>query len=285
MEANYIAGTPYVGADVKMYAGPGGNRGVFTAWDPVSRRKVWEIKEDLPLWSPALATAGGLVFYGTMDGWFKAVDARTGKLLWQFKAGSGIIGQPISYRGPDGRQYIAVVAGVGGWAGAIVVGRARPARPDRGARLRQRGQGPADARPPREGCSMSSRFRASLARRLALAALALARATARSATAAAKPVGETVPAGESPDTIFPGERHAAAARPARHAYDSNAPAIAEGQQLYTPDELRRLPQPRRRRHGPGADGRQMALRRPHRPDRRDHRRRPARTACRRGAAR
>jgi PQQ-dependent dehydrogenase (methanol/ethanol family) len=118
--ANYIAGTPFVGADVKMYAGPGGNRGVFTAWDPVGRRKIFEIKEDLPLWSPALATGGGVVFYGTMDGWFKAIEARTGKLLWQFKTGSGIIGQPISYRGPDGRQYIAVPSGIGGWAGAIV---------------------------------------------------------------------------------------------------------------------------------------------------------------------
>ena len=118
--ANYIAGTPFVGADLKMYPGPGGNRGVFTAWDPVARRKVFEIKEDLPLWSPALATAGGVVFYGTMDGWFKAIDASTGKLLWQFKTASGIIGQPISYRGPDGRQYIAVPSGVGGWAGSIV---------------------------------------------------------------------------------------------------------------------------------------------------------------------
>jgi PQQ-dependent dehydrogenase (methanol/ethanol family) len=118
--ANYIAGTPFVGADVKMYAGPGGNRGVFTAWDPVAQRKVFEIKEDLPLWSPALATAGNLVFYGTMDGWLKAIDARTGKLLWRFKTASGIIGQPISYRGPDGRQYVAVPSGVGGWAGAIV---------------------------------------------------------------------------------------------------------------------------------------------------------------------
>jgi PQQ-dependent dehydrogenase (methanol/ethanol family) len=118
--ANYIAGTPFVGADVKMYAGPGGNRGVFTAWDPVAQRKVFEIKEDLPLWSPALATAGGVVFSGTMNGWFKAIDAYTGKLLWRFKTASGIIGQPISYRGPDGRQYIAVPSGVGGWAGAIV---------------------------------------------------------------------------------------------------------------------------------------------------------------------
>ena len=105
-----------------MYAGPGGNRGVFTAWDPVRQRKVFEIKEDLPLWSPALATAGGLVFYGTMDGRFKAIDARSGKLLWQYKVPSGIIGQPISYRGPDGRQYIAVMSGVGGWAGAIIAG-------------------------------------------------------------------------------------------------------------------------------------------------------------------
>ena len=120
LEANYIAGTPYIGAEVKMYAGPGGNRGVFTAGDPGKRRKSFESKEDLPLWSPALATAGGLVFYGTMDGWFKAIDARTGKLLWRFKANSGIIGQPISYRGPDGRQYIAVMSGVGGWAGAII---------------------------------------------------------------------------------------------------------------------------------------------------------------------
>jgi PQQ-dependent dehydrogenase (methanol/ethanol family) len=129
LEANYISGTPYVGADVKMYAGPGNNRGVFTAWDPINRRAVWEIKEDLPVWSPALATGGGLVFYGTMDGWFKAVDARSGKLLWRFKAGSGIIGQPISYRGPDGRQYIAVVAGIGGWAGAIVAGKLDPRDP------------------------------------------------------------------------------------------------------------------------------------------------------------
>jgi PQQ-dependent dehydrogenase (methanol/ethanol family) len=129
MQANYISGTPYVGADVKMYAGPGGNRGAFTAWDPINHRKVWEIQEDLPVWSPALATGGGLVFYGTMDGWFKAVDARNGKLLWQFKAGSGIIGQPISYRGPDGRQYIAVICGVGGWSGAIVSANMDPRDP------------------------------------------------------------------------------------------------------------------------------------------------------------
>jgi PQQ-dependent dehydrogenase (methanol/ethanol family) len=122
VEANYIAGTPYVGASVRMYPGPGGNRGEFMAWDPASRRQVWSIKETFPVWSGVVVTAGDVAFYGTMDGWFKAVDARTGEPLWQFKTGSGIVAQPITYRGPDGRQYVAVLAGVGGWSGAIVAG-------------------------------------------------------------------------------------------------------------------------------------------------------------------
>ncbi|HYE95058.1 MAG TPA: methanol/ethanol family PQQ-dependent dehydrogenase [Rubricoccaceae bacterium] len=120
VEANYIAGTPYVGANVRMYAGPGGNRGFFTAWDPVRRRPAWQLRENFPVWSGALVTAGDVVFYGTMEGVFKALDARTGRLLWQFQTGSGIIGQPISFRGPDGKQYVAVLSGVGGWAGAVV---------------------------------------------------------------------------------------------------------------------------------------------------------------------
>jgi len=122
VEANYIAGTPYVGANVKIYAGPGGHRGEFTAWDPAARRAVWKVKEFFPVWSGALVTGGDVVFYGTMDGWFKALDARTGRELWKQKVGSGIISQPISYRGPDGKQYVAVLDGVGGWSGAIVAG-------------------------------------------------------------------------------------------------------------------------------------------------------------------
>ena len=125
-EVNYIAGTPYVGALVQMKPGPGGNRGELTAWDPIQRRPAWAVKENFPIWSGTGVTAGDVVFYGTMDGWFKAVDARTGDLLWRYKVDSGVIGQPISYKGPDGHQYIAVLSGVGGWSGAVVSGPVDP---------------------------------------------------------------------------------------------------------------------------------------------------------------
>jgi PQQ-dependent dehydrogenase (methanol/ethanol family) len=119
---NYISGTPFIGAEVRMKAGPGGNAGVLTAWDMNSNAALWTIKEEFPLWSGALVTKGDVVFYGTLDGWFKAIDAKTGKSLWQFKTASGIVGQPTTYRGPDGKQYIAILSGVGGWVGAIVAG-------------------------------------------------------------------------------------------------------------------------------------------------------------------
>jgi PQQ-dependent dehydrogenase (methanol/ethanol family) len=120
IEANYIAGTPYLGADVKMYPGPGGFQGELVAWDPVQAKKIWSIREDkLPVYSGVLATGGGLVFYGTMDGFFRAVDARTGTMLYQFHTGSGIVGNPMTYLGPDGKQYVAIYAGVGGWMGAV----------------------------------------------------------------------------------------------------------------------------------------------------------------------
>jgi PQQ-dependent dehydrogenase (methanol/ethanol family) len=131
IEAKYIAGTPYVGAAVKMYAGPGGNdsRGEFLAWDPATGKKVWGITEKYPVWAGALSTAGGVVFYGTLDGDFKAVDAKSGKELWKTHFDSGIIGNPITYLGPDGKQYVAVYSGVGGWIGAIVPGNLSPDDP------------------------------------------------------------------------------------------------------------------------------------------------------------
>ncbi|HEX6012071.1 MAG TPA: methanol/ethanol family PQQ-dependent dehydrogenase, partial [Geminicoccaceae bacterium] len=122
-EVSYIAGTPYVGTEERYHAAPGdGHRGEMMAWDPIDRRKAWTIAEHFPLWSGALATAGGVVFYGTLEGWFKAVDAATGELLWQFKTGSGIIGQPTTFRGPDKHQYVAILSGIGGWPGSIVSG-------------------------------------------------------------------------------------------------------------------------------------------------------------------
>ncbi len=112
-----IRGTPYVGINSPYQAGPGGHLGAFIAWDAALGKKVWEIKEKYPVWSGVLTTAGDVVFYGTLDGWVKAVDARTGKVLWKFKAGSGIVAAPITFKGPDGKQYVAIYAGIGGdWA-------------------------------------------------------------------------------------------------------------------------------------------------------------------------
>jgi outer membrane protein assembly factor BamB len=63
-----------------------------------------------------------VVFFGKLDGWFEAADAHSGKELWKFKTGSGIIGQPVVYKGPDGKEYVAILSGVGGWVGALVSG-------------------------------------------------------------------------------------------------------------------------------------------------------------------
>jgi PQQ-dependent dehydrogenase (methanol/ethanol family) len=117
VEVKYTAGQPYVGAIVRMFPGPGGNRGRFIAWDPMTGKQVWEIKENLAAYGGVLTTAGGVVFYGTMEGWLKAVDQKTGKVLWKFKTPSGIIGNPMTYKAPDGKQYVAVLSGIGGWAG------------------------------------------------------------------------------------------------------------------------------------------------------------------------
>jgi lanthanide-dependent methanol dehydrogenase len=112
--AQHIRGTPFLGAGSPYFPGPGGNLGAFMAWDASTGKKVWEIKEEFPTWSGALTTAGDVAFYGTLDGWFKSVDARTGKVLSKFKVGSGIVGNPITFKGPDGKQYVAVYAGIGG---------------------------------------------------------------------------------------------------------------------------------------------------------------------------
>lgn len=119
----FIPGTPYVGATVVMESAPGGYRGTPEAWDPVTGWIAWADQEPSQVWTGSVATAGGVVFYGTLDRWFKAVDAKTGALLWKFRMGSGTVGQPMTYRGPDGRRYVAIVDGIGGAAGAAVSGK------------------------------------------------------------------------------------------------------------------------------------------------------------------
>jgi lanthanide-dependent methanol dehydrogenase len=113
---SYTAGQPYVGATLSMYPGPGGNMGNFIAWDPTQHKIAWSIPYQFSVWSGALATAGNVVFFGTLEGYLKAVDAKTGKELYSFKTPSGIIGNVMTYM-HDGKQYVAVLSGVGGWAG------------------------------------------------------------------------------------------------------------------------------------------------------------------------
>ena len=82
-EATRIAGTPFIGANTPYHAGRGGYMGAFIAWDAAAGKKVWQTTEPYPVWSGAVVTAGDVAFYGTLDGWFKAADARTGKVLWR----------------------------------------------------------------------------------------------------------------------------------------------------------------------------------------------------------
>jgi PQQ-dependent dehydrogenase (methanol/ethanol family) len=113
----YTAGQPYVGATLSMYPPQGEtNMGNFIAWDAKTGKIAWSNKEQFSVWSGALSTAGGVVFYGTLEGYLKAVDAKTGKELYKFKTPSGIIGNVMTYE-QGGKQYIAVLSGVGGWAG------------------------------------------------------------------------------------------------------------------------------------------------------------------------
>lgn len=115
---SYTAGQPYVGATLSMYPAPNshGGMGNFIAWDNTKGKIVWSLPEPFSVWSGALATAGDVVFYGTLEGYLKAVDAKTGKELYKFKTPSGIIGNVTTYE-HKGKQYIAILSGVGGWAG------------------------------------------------------------------------------------------------------------------------------------------------------------------------
>lgn len=115
---SYTAGQPYVGATLSMYPAPDshGGMGNFIAWDATKGKIVWSLPEQFSVWSGALSTAGDVVFYGTLEGFLKAVDAETGKELYKFKTPSGIIGNVMTYT-HGGKQYVGILSGIGGWAG------------------------------------------------------------------------------------------------------------------------------------------------------------------------
>ena len=114
---SYTAGQPYVGATLAMFPAPGGSHmGNFIAWDATKGKIVWSNPERFSVWSGALATAGDVVFYGTLEGYLKAVDANSGQELYKFKTPSGIIGNVITFM-HGGKQKIAILSGIGGWAG------------------------------------------------------------------------------------------------------------------------------------------------------------------------
>ncbi|MEW5962083.1 MAG: methanol/ethanol family PQQ-dependent dehydrogenase [Pseudomonadota bacterium] len=117
-KVSYTAGQPYVGATLSMYPAPNshGGMGNFIAWDAGKGKIVWSKPEQFSVWSGALSTAGDVVFYGTLEGYLKAVDPADGKELFKFKTPSGIIGNVMTYM-HKGKQYVGVYSGVGGWAG------------------------------------------------------------------------------------------------------------------------------------------------------------------------
>ncbi len=119
VETKYVAGQPWVGASLTMFAGPDAVLGGFMAWDGLKGMSIWYKKEKFSAWGGALVTATDLVFYGTLDRWFKALDAKTGDELWRFQVGSGVIGNAITYS-HKGKQYLGVMSGVGGWAGVAM---------------------------------------------------------------------------------------------------------------------------------------------------------------------
>ncbi|HXS27717.1 MAG TPA: methanol/ethanol family PQQ-dependent dehydrogenase [Steroidobacteraceae bacterium] len=117
-KVEYTAGQPYVGATLTMFPGPNenGDMGNFIAWDPAQGKIVWSDPERFSVWSGALTTDGGVTFYGTLEGYLKAVSTKDGHLLWKAKLPSGIIGNVFTYE-YGGKQYLGVYSGIGGWAG------------------------------------------------------------------------------------------------------------------------------------------------------------------------
>jgi PQQ-dependent dehydrogenase (methanol/ethanol family) len=116
---SYMTGTPYSGVTRRLKPMPDHPRGALIAWDIEKAKPAWTLPEAFPLEGGVLVTAGNLIFYGTLDGWLRAADSRSGKVLWEYRTTSQIAGQPVSYAGPNNRQYVAVVAGPSGGGGIV----------------------------------------------------------------------------------------------------------------------------------------------------------------------
>ncbi|WP_370264507.1 PQQ-dependent methanol/ethanol family dehydrogenase [Limnobacter sp.] len=113
----YKKGAAYLGAGFTIKTLPGVDYiGALRAMNPKTGKIEWEITNNAPLWGGVLTTGGNLVFWGTPEGFLKAADAKTGKEVWKFQTGSGVVAPPVTWKGKDGQQYVAVVSG---WGGAV----------------------------------------------------------------------------------------------------------------------------------------------------------------------
>ena len=134
-------------------AGPHDGRGALLAWDPVHQRRQWEVWHDAIWNGGVLSTAGSLVFQGDADGDFAVYDAKTGRRLWRFNAGLGIIAAPMSYAA-HGKQYVSVLVGYGGsaaaWGSLMNVGWKYGAQPRRLLTFALDGKATLPASPPRD---------------------------------------------------------------------------------------------------------------------------------------
>ncbi|MEM7424621.1 MAG: methanol/ethanol family PQQ-dependent dehydrogenase [Pseudomonadota bacterium] len=111
VEPQYRPGVFYFGAEFS-WAWPDGARGSLRAIDPMTGKIKWQAESDIPRFAAVLSTAGDLVFTGAQTGEFEAFHADTGKKLWEYNTGSGIVGQPVTWE-KDGKQYVTVVSGSG----------------------------------------------------------------------------------------------------------------------------------------------------------------------------
>jgi alcohol dehydrogenase (cytochrome c) len=111
----YKKGAAYLGAGFTIKTIDDKYIGALRAVDPKTGKIVWEVTNNAPLWGGVLTTKGGLVFWGTPEGYLKAADAKTGKEVWSFQTGTGVVAPPITWE-QDGEQFIGVAAG---WGGAV----------------------------------------------------------------------------------------------------------------------------------------------------------------------